>query len=166
MRPCLLVRKHSSVILGKFQNLPVDPKPRFNSSIHQFIIFHIHHIHDMNDQSRVKLKADFIYQYHMQNCSHVHYTKMYQRQCRLSMISYSRDVRNKEESGVTSSSSSSPSFGHNRHYILICHNMIQSNSLGHMSCACPPYHGVLKSLFERPVHLVTDIFDGRVVSND
>ena len=44
--------------------------------------------------------------------------------------------------------------------------MTQSNSLGYMPCACPPHHGVLKRLLERPVDLIADLLDGRFVSND
>lgn len=53
----------------------------------------------------------------------------------------------------------SPSFRNNRHNILVSYDMTQPNPLGDVTCTSSPHHGILERLFQRPMHLVTDLFN-------
>ena len=60
----------------------------------------------------------------------------------------------------------SPLFRNNRHNILIRYNMTQPHPLGNVTRTSSPHHGILERLFQRPMHLVTHLFDGRFVPYD
>ena len=60
----------------------------------------------------------------------------------------------------------SSSFRNNRHNILISYDMTQPNPLGNVTRTSSPHHGILERLFQRPMHLVTNLFDRRFVPND
>lgn len=57
-------------------------------------------------------------------------------------------------------------FRNNRHNILVSHRVTQPDPLWYMSCACSPYHCVLEVVLERPMNLITDVLDGRVIPDD
>ena len=60
----------------------------------------------------------------------------------------------------------SPSFRNNRHNILVSHDMTQPHPLGNVTGTSSPHHGILERLFQRPMHLVTNLFDRRFVPYD
>ena len=60
----------------------------------------------------------------------------------------------------------SSSFRNDRHNILVSYDVTQPNPLGNVTRTSSPHHGILERLFQRPMHLVTNLFDRRFVPYD
>lgn len=57
-------------------------------------------------------------------------------------------------------------FRDNRDNILISYYMSEANSLGDMSCTCPPNQCILEMISQCAMDLVTNLFNGGIVPNN